>query len=142
MLEESTSKPFIPPRTFMRLAMVSLISGALVWVAAWLCELVIPPEHLLAVAGVTALLTATSCILIRRQSMDAIGIAGMMLTMAGLGTAASIAIGHLPAGPKSHSAMFLILGWMVVGATALAQFWRRMGLPNVGPNGLLRPDES
>lgn len=141
MLEESTSKPFKPPHTVLRLALVSLISGALVWIAAWLSELVIARENLIAVAGMTALFTAAGSILIRRQSLDAIGIAGVMLTMAGLGTAASLALGHLPAGPKSQSAMFMIIGWLVVGATALAQFWRRMGLPNVGTAGLLRPDE-
>jgi hypothetical protein len=140
MIEDAPDRAFREPNGVLRIAMAAVMGGGLVWLAVAFSGLVIADETVLQVSIATALVAAAGAILIRRQALDGIGLVGVMLTMAGLGTAACMALGQSPPGPKANSALILTLAWLAIGATALTQFFRRLGLPAVGPEGLVKPN--
>ena len=128
------------PMAALRLIATALVSGALVWIAATYSGLVIEPHHLYQASGATAFLALCGGIFARRQSLDAIGLVGVMLTAAGIGTAACLAMGQVPVSSRGQSIVILMLAWLAIGGTGLAQFFRRLSLPSVGSHGLVRPE--
>jgi len=141
-MADDAGSTFRRPMAALRLFATALVAGALVWVAASYSGLVIEPQYVYQVSGATSFLALCGGIFVRRQSLDAIGLVGVMLTTAGIGTAACLAVGQIPVSSRGQSIIVLMLAWLAIGGTGLAQFFRRLSLPSVGSNGLVRPEEA
>ncbi len=129
---------FRKPLWSLRLALAILLPAGLVWLALVTGEMYADAAVLYAVMLGAAVVSAAGCIWARRLSRDGVGLVGVMLTAAGLGTAALLAVAELPDPARANAPALMALAWLGIGGSQLARFVRRLRLPAIGPAGVVR----